>query len=134
MGCDFNCFRFAPDARVRIAEKEKGAEMTAEEFLSSWKASEDRYPPASIRVRKQESLPLCISTEYWSQVGGPQPYHDTFTYSAYSNEDISERLMQFLRDADAAAGWDISSEVLQPPVRKLSLKDRVGALFRRGSG
>jgi hypothetical protein len=122
--------RFAPGARVKIVGEGDGKETAIEEFLSGWKTSEDREPPACILVREHESLALCVATEYWKQVGGPWPYHDSYTYSAFSNEDLSERLIEFLRDAEAAAGWDISPDVLQPAKRP-TLRSRVAALFGR---
>ena len=61
---------------------------------------------------------LCIETEFWTQLGGPWPYHDSYTYAIWSKDDVSARLIGFLREADPSASWDIASEVHAPSVAK----------------
>ena len=108
----------APDAQVRIVACDRAKEMDAADFLATSASIEE--PPALLFVRANGTLVLCIETEYWTQVGGPWPYHDSYSYAMWSNDDVSARVSRFLREADASASWDIASDVLAPGTAKPS--------------
>lgn len=108
----------APGARVGIVACDHAKEMDADDFLAANASIE--HPPASLLVRANGTLLLYIETEYWTCVGGPWPYHDSYTYAIWSNDDVSARVIRFLREADASASWDIASGVLAPSVAKPS--------------
>ena len=31
---------------------------------------------------------MCMVTDYWTRVGGPSLYHDSYTYSLFSDRDV----------------------------------------------
>jgi hypothetical protein len=106
---------FAPGASVAIIEDESTAPCEPEEFLARWRAvAADDREPAAIVVRDAGRLLLYIEPEFWTRVGGPSPYHDSYTYALYSNEAVAQRVMTFLAQADAAQGWEMATEVLPP--------------------
>lgn len=112
----------APGGRVGIVACDRAKELDADDFLAANTSIED--PPAFVFVRANGTLLLCIETEYWVRAGGPCPYHDSYTYAIWSNDDVSGRVIRFLREADASASWDIASHVLAPstepsPMRRL---------------
>lgn len=80
-----------------------------ETFLENW---DEAYPPEIILVWRDDTLVLAIVTEYWAQTGGPRPYADSFTYSIYSDDPLSERVAAFLGASPQASGWSISPEIL----------------------
>ncbi|MBI3677871.1 MAG: hypothetical protein HY243_14780 [Proteobacteria bacterium] len=106
---------YQPSLQIEIVGHD-GASVQRDDFLVAWNALDitDRHPPAQILVRDNQTLVLLIQTENWNRVGGPWPYHDSYTYALFSNEDLTERVMQFLCDAEASRGWDISTKVLGP--------------------
>src|SRR6185295_20404417 len=86
------------------------------DYISSWNQlpKDDRKPPPFVMVRDNGSLKFLMVTEYWKNVGGPYPYADSYTYSVFSNLDLSGDIRSFLSKSPEAAGWRIASEVLQP--------------------
>jgi len=121
------------DRRKRAPrEPERADEVPPEAFLAAWRALDDadRYPPACIVVRDRENLVLYISTEYWNRAGGPMPYHDSYTYSIFSNEDLAAKVIQFLADAEASRGWELSTNLLQPNPGNMRLSNRVKNVVR----
>jgi hypothetical protein len=53
----------------------------------------DQEPPESIVFRTGETIMACVQTEFWTQYGGPCPYHDSYTAAIYTGTDVSERLI-----------------------------------------
>ena len=83
-------------------------------YVREWndRRPEDRsWPAAYVYVRKEGKVELLMATEYWTLVGGPYPYSDSYTYSLYSNSDIGNDLCQFLQSSSCAGNWNISREV-----------------------
>jgi hypothetical protein len=121
----------APDAQVGIVACDCAEEMDAHDFLAANASIEG--PPASLLVRANATLLLCIEeTQYWTQVDGPWPYHDSYTYAIWSNDDVSTRVIRFLREADASASWDIATDVLAPSAAKPSPMRWLWALLSGG--
>jgi hypothetical protein len=60
----------------------------------------DRDPPPRIRVHCGGRLVAIEETELWAQVGGPAPYHDSFTMSFYTAEN---RAVEFRHICEALA-------------------------------
>lgn len=96
-------------------EPEERDEIALATYLSKQKDDVDRGPAEYVMVRQNNRVLLCIVTEFWTNVGGPTPYADSYTYSIYSNDDVSERVMQHMSAAKDAAGWQVSNEVRQAP-------------------
>ncbi|HEX6865757.1 MAG TPA: hypothetical protein VF122_00855, partial [Caulobacteraceae bacterium] len=90
-------------------------ETPVDAFMATWNSSRDEYrdPPEYIVARDGEDLILCIATEYWTRIGGPRPYHDSYTYSIYSRDNIIENVIKFLVTSDAAREWEISLEPIR---------------------
>jgi hypothetical protein len=84
-------------------------------FISDWENStaSNREPPAYVQVFADGKFVLCMATEYWTRVGGPMPYHDSYTYSFFSAEDLSRRIMQHLREAIDADAWNLASQAIR---------------------
>jgi len=50
---------------------------------------DDREPPLRIELALEGQLVAFIETEFWVNVGGPAPYHDSYTASMYTVDDRS---------------------------------------------
>lgn len=95
---------------VRVVPAEGQPEMTVEAFIDTWQGVPDveRDPPAFVLVREGPTLRLLMATEYWARVGGPPRYHDSFTYSLFSNADLGGRVREFLAGAPGAGDWKMA--------------------------
>jgi hypothetical protein len=60
----------------------------------------DRDPPFRVRASCGNRLVAVEETEAWASVGGPDPYHDSFTMSFYTAENRSD---EFRRICEATA-------------------------------
>jgi hypothetical protein len=49
----------------------------------------ERDPPSRMRIYNNGELVAIEDTEPWAYVGGPEPYHDSYTLSLYTAEDQS---------------------------------------------
>lgn len=76
--------------------------------------AEERGPAEAIIVRRSGVVVLYVATLCWANVGGPAPYHDSYTYSVYSRASLDIALPNFLAGHSAAPGWAISSPVSLP--------------------
>lgn len=101
------------DASVLFSVIEEGSsdEKNLDVFMSQWSNSADPYrdPPPFVILRDRRGTGLLIATEYWTRVGGPPPYADSYTYSIYSRESIEQRAVSFLLDGDRKHLWDLVS-------------------------
>jgi hypothetical protein len=68
----------------------------------------DRDPPACIEVWRGGAIGAIVQTEWWSSVGGPSPYHDSYTISFYTANDHSSEFRQAIEDLCLAAGASIT--------------------------
>lgn len=50
----------------------------------------DRDPPLRMRASLGDRLVAVVETEAWASVGGPAPYHDSFTLSLYTAENRAD--------------------------------------------
>lgn len=84
---------------------------TLDDFLQGWSAtpSDEKEPPIKVLVLKCGSPNLCIATEFWTRVGGPPEYHDSYTYSIFSREDRSEEIREFLAASPEADSWSFAA-------------------------
>jgi hypothetical protein len=102
--------QFGQTVDVRIVAHEGVPEVKSEEFVASFDklGGMDREPPEFIIVREKGEIVLCIATEYWAHIGGPSPYHDSYTYSFYSSTDISKRIIAFLVASERLGKWQLN--------------------------
>lgn len=98
---------FGVCASVSVRLQNGEGELTPEDFLATHFTDPDCDPPAYIFVRERDDLVLCIVTEYWTQIGGPKPYADSYTYSVLSREPLLARLTTWLGDDRNAASWSL---------------------------
>ena len=127
---------YCSGGEVRIVAREGEAEVGVEAFVAAWRGAETvdgREPPQLILARDQGKIVLCISTEDWARLGGPWPYHDSYTYSIFSKEEVAERVMAFLAEAEASRGWRMAVEpILAGAVRRPWTSRFRRWLFRAG--
>lgn len=91
-------------------------EQTLEAFLADQTSLpvEDQYPPAALLLRLNGALRLCVVTEPWANVGGPDRYHDSWTYAVYADDDLDEVLPAYLRRVSAGR-WIVAAGVGRAP-------------------
>jgi hypothetical protein len=77
-------------------------------------SAEERGPAEAIIVRRSGVIVLYIATLCWANVGGPSPYHDSYTYSVYSRASLDIALPNFLARHRAVPGWDLAAPVSVP--------------------
>ncbi len=96
----------------QIEQRQGVAKVQLEVFLSDWNKlnSDDRNPPETIYVRKEQKIVACVATQYWKCCGGPRPYHDSYTYQLFSEDDISEKVITFLAEVSKTNGWNIAAK------------------------
>lgn len=94
-----------------VALPKTGSEIPLSSFLEALHQSDelDREPPECLYVRSSGRLLLCVETEFWCLVGGPALYHDSYTYSFYSNTDLEGPIRQSLASATHAGQWILST-------------------------
>lgn len=99
---------------VPVIVTEELEESALDDFLTAWRriAPEDRLPETIVLRDERGATVLYIQPVFWVQVGGPAPYHDSYTYEIYSYDDIGARVMRFLRDAGEV--WALDERVLRP--------------------
>jgi hypothetical protein len=75
----------------------KSIELMKQKMLSE--SEEYRSPPRRIIFRNEGDVVCCIiDVEFWVNVGGPMPYHDSYTVSVYTKKDMSEQLILLCDD------------------------------------
>ncbi|WP_414662614.1 hypothetical protein [Horticoccus sp. 23ND18S-11] len=72
-------------------------------------------PPACGEWRCGPTLSVLLHTEEWSAVGGPAPYHDSLTYSFYSDTDRSGDLLAALQAAGLGPTAVLEASAEFPP-------------------
>jgi hypothetical protein len=120
--------RFCTGGVVTIAESVRDVgqrERPLADCLEQWErsAADDRCPPELLLVRTNGALELCVVTELWAHVGGPQAYHDSYTYVLYAKRDLSAEVPAFLRARPEASRWSLMP--VQPPADEPSFWQRL---------
>ena len=101
-------------AIIESREVRKQTEVPMQTFLDRWSAQPDgdRSPPHIVIVRSNGDVQLCMVTDCWCDVGGPEPYHDSYTYSLYAKADLEQSVIAFLRSAPGHDKWRMSTQVV----------------------
>lgn len=88
---------------------ESGAVRPWGKFLQDWESipPEDRDPPPLVEMRSGGALLLSMMTEYWTRVGGPRLYHDSYTYSLFAPRDMEAEVRVALEAAPGRKAWTI---------------------------
>lgn len=89
-------------------------EVPLADFLDAWERTteDDRDAPAAVILRSAGRLTLYLQREYWDRLGGPTPYHDSHTFSIFSEVDLSRKIMAHLANDPNAPRWDLAAEPL----------------------
>ncbi|WP_426014020.1 hypothetical protein [Caulobacter sp. DWR2-3-1b2] len=89
-------------------------EVPIDEYIGPWERIEpqDQEPPWALLVRIDGRLTLSMVTEYWCLVGGPIPYHDSYTYSLFSQRDVSEEVLLAIKGSPAVRRWHLQEDVI----------------------
>lgn len=130
---------FEEGAEVSVSEWVGSSRMHISRTLAEFRATvapktREDDPGSQIFVRKNGEAILFVDTEFWTQLGGPMPYHDSYTYSLYSREAVGDRLRQFLSTHNDSSGWDIVAEVIvQPPAPAPSFWERLVKRLRKNA-
>lgn len=131
-GSPLTIVRLRPDQRQRSPTQDDEKPLESYLIRGAAVSDEDWDAPERIMVRRDGAPVLVIAAEHWVYVGGPALYHDSMTYSIFSKEDIEGRVIQFLTDSGAAAGWDLASAVITAPdPPPPTLPDKVISWIRR---
>lgn len=72
--------------------------LTLEEFVAGCRRMPevDREPPIKVDFEVGNVMRFCAMTEFWTMVGGPMPYHDSYTYSLFSRRIEDRRFLEVL--------------------------------------
>ncbi|WP_304170642.1 hypothetical protein [Phenylobacterium aquaticum] len=112
---------YVPGAEITVAyDLRKPVEHPLDDYMAGWAEAdpEDRDPPQAFFVRTMGRLVLCLVTDAWHRVGGPSPYHDSYTYSLFADVDLGPEIQRVLANAPGAAGWDIGLGVEAAPTTR----------------
>lgn len=131
-GSPLTIVHFRPDQRLRSPTQDDEKPLESYLIASAAVSDEDWDAPERIIVRRDGTPVLVVAAEHWVYAGGPALYHDSMTYSIFSKEDLEGRVIQFLADSGAAAGWDFASAVITTPnASSRTLADKVISWIRR---
>jgi hypothetical protein len=103
-------FEGGGEISVRRDVRGRSEMISLAEYVSEIDASvpEDEGDPpraGAMFLWQKGSLRLYVEPENWFAVGGPAPYHDSFTYSIYAERDITAELVKRLKESPDASGW-----------------------------
>ena len=93
----------------------------------------EREPFPRILLKRGDRIVGLVTSEAWARVGGPYPYHDSYTMAVHSSEDIAARLESMVRSRCEREGAELTEVVRasatpQPP----GIVARVLSHFRPG--
>lgn len=98
-----------------LRENQEREPVGLDAFFEELDAAEpdEKEPPPIIQSVAEGVVLMQMVTTYWTRAGGPDLYHDSYTYSLYSGRDISAELTAFLSDAAGHERWTLPSEVVE---------------------
>lgn len=65
---------------------------------------DDRDYPDRLEFRYGHALVCLMEIEKWAMVGGPAPYHDSYTIALYTPEQLESKVARCVRDAAREVG------------------------------
>jgi hypothetical protein len=110
----------APSATILVFdESEDRHAFTLDAYLRKFDETPSQHngPPYLVLVKEGSTLVACIASEEWAAVGGPEPYHDSYTYSVFAKFDAGSLVVNFLTNHHAAEGWSLASPPIAAPER-----------------
>jgi hypothetical protein len=106
---------YGPDCQTSVSTAPGGPHSSVVDFLSQWTGlpADEKGPDAFVLVRCGGEIVACINPEHWAAIGGPAPYHDSYTYSVFTRDDIGERLRSFLANCEESQGWNLGQDTIK---------------------
>lgn len=99
---------FRPDRATAYEEGHRIIDITAPSGARKTLLSAEECKPFSrIDYSCGEATVAVIVSEPWAQVGGPEPYHDSYTFSVYSADDAQGALIAEAQKVCAILGAEI---------------------------
>jgi hypothetical protein len=74
------------------------------EMLEDLLCREAADPPSKIVWMKADKPVVIGVAEHWDRLGGPDPYHDSYTFSLYSGITDHARIIEVIRSTATSAG------------------------------
>lgn len=78
----------------------------------------DREPPSWMELRCGDELSGIVEAELWKNVGGPPPYHDSYTMSCYTRLDQSAELRRVCEGICSEAAACVTGFYSEPPTKE----------------
>jgi hypothetical protein len=75
----------------------------------------EREPIPTILLKRGDLAVGLVESVLWANVGGPQPYHDSYTMAVYSSEDVAARLESMVRSRCEREGAELTEVVRASP-------------------
>jgi hypothetical protein len=97
--------------RIIISRKEAIEVSTTEDFHKLLVRNSENEPFSRLIFLRNGSAVAAMASEPWAHVGGPHPYHDTFTLALLTSTDFADRLLEHTRTYAAALGAKITEVV-----------------------
>ena len=102
-----------PSCDVSVRTRDNGPDEVLDVFLTRWDSQppDDRDPPRLVVLSRSRKPVLVMATDYWTRIGGPAPYADSYTYVIYAAEGFGQALPASLASAPEAARWRIDPHI-----------------------
>jgi len=68
----------------------------------------EREPFPRVACLREGRIVAIIESEPWARVGGPDPYHDSYTVAVFSASDLSNELLTLTGKVSAEHGVDLA--------------------------
>ena len=72
------------------------------------KSDDDREPPKGVCLFRHGRIVACAETEEWLLVGGPAPYHDSYTLSVYTSDNRAAEFQRICECISVGMGATIT--------------------------
>ena len=90
----------------------------------------EREPVPTILLKRDGLTVGLVESVLWARVGGPRPYHDSYTMAVYSSQDVAARLESMVRSRCAREGAELTEVVRASPTpRPQGIVSRVLSQF-----
>ena len=83
----------------------------------------------SILIYQNQKLVCYIETEYYSSIGGPYPYHDTYNFAFFINKINQDEIYEVIKKTCQLNEYLIRAIEIGLAEPKLTLRNRLKAFF-----
>jgi hypothetical protein len=106
-------YRTFADAIILIKEKEKPENDSCDNIL----------------IYQNQKLVCYIETEYYSSIGGPNPYHDTYNFAFFMNQIKQDEIHEVIKQTCQMNEYLIRAIEIGLAEPKQTLRNRLKAFF-----